>query len=136
MKKIVCLLLVSVLLFSLVPSASAAVIDPIEVQFKKIISTAITFRIDESIGIAYCYARCIAQNDVTIKITGTLQQYTNGSYVYVNSWTRSGKKMVILDEQWAVYRGYKYRFIATFSIYDSNGSFIESDSMSRIYDYT
>ena len=136
MKKIVCLLLVVVLVCSLTLPAAAAVIEPAEPCYKKIRSIAIGFDIDESTGIASCYARCIAWSNVTIKITGTLQQYSNGSWVYVTSWTKSGKDMVVLDEQWAVYRGYKYRFIATFSIYDSNGSFVESDSMSRIYDYT
>lgn len=136
MKKIVCLLLVVVLVCSLTLPAAAAVIEPVEPCYKKIRSIAIGFDIDESTGIANCYARCIAWSNVTIKITGTLQQYSNGSWVYVTSWTKSGKDMVVLDEQWAVYRGYKYRFIATFSIYDSNGSFVESDSMSRIYDYT
>ena len=136
MKKIVCFLLVTVLLSALIFPAAAAVIQPDEPCYKKIRQIAINFSIDESTGIANCCARCLAANDVTIKITGTLQQYSNVSWVYVNSWTKTGTKLVILDELWAVYSGYKYRFIATYSIYDSNGSFVESDSMSRIYDYT
>lgn len=85
--------------------------------------------------IANCYARCVAEKGVTIKIVGTLQQYTNGSWVYVTSWTETGATVVILDKTHPVASGYKYRFIARFYIYDSNGSFVESDILSRIYDY-
>ena len=136
MKKIVCLLLVTVLLCSAILPASAAVVDPIAPQYKRIVSLALRLSIDESTGIASCYARCLADSDVTIKIKGTLQQYSNGSWVYVNSWTKSGVRLVVLDEKWAVYSGYKYRFVATYSVYGSDGGFIESDTMSQIYDYT
>ena len=136
MKRIVTLLLLAALLCCLMAPASAAVIDPIEPYFQKIISTYVDFSINESTGIANCYARCIAQDGVTIKIVGTLQQYTNGSWVYVTSWSTTGTGVVVLDKQYAVYSGYKYRFIARFYIYDANGSFVESDMLSRIYDYT
>lgn len=135
MKRIISILLLCALLFGAVLPVSAAAIDPIAPQFKKIISTTISLEIDKKTGIAYCYADCIAESDVTIKIVGTLQQYTNGSWVYVTSWTESGKRSVTLDEQYAVASGYKYRFIARFYIYDSNGSFVESEMASRIYDY-
>lgn len=114
---------------------SAAVVDPVAPQFKKIISTSVSFYIDEKTSIAYCYADCIAESGVTIKIVGTLQQYANGSWVYVTSWTTTGVGTAVLDKQYKVASGYKYRFIARFYIYDSNGSFVESDMISRIYDY-
>lgn len=135
MKRLISILLLGVLLCGMVLPASAAVIDPVAPQYKKIISITTSFYVDEKTGIAYCYADCIAESDVTIKIVGTLQQYTNGSWVYVTSWTESGKRSVTLDEQYAVASGYKYRFIARFYIYDSNGSFVESEMASRIYDY-
>lgn len=135
MKRLISILLLGVLLCGMVLPASAAVIDPVAPQYKKIISITTSFYVDEKTGIAYCYADCIAESDVTIKIVGTLQQYTNGSWVYVTSWTESGKRTVTLDEQYAVASGYKYRFIAQFYIYDSNGSFVESEMASRIYDY-
>lgn len=135
MKRIISILLLCALLFGAVLPVSAAAIDPIAPQFKKIISTTISLEIDKKTGIASCYASCIAESDVTIKIIGTLQQYTNGSWTYVTSWTKTGTRTVTLDKQYTVDSGYKYRFIARFYIYDSNGSFVESDILSRIYDY-
>lgn len=135
MKKLISILLLGALLCGMILPASAAVIDPVAPQFKKIISTTVSFYVDEGTGIAHCYASCIAESDVTIKITGTLQQYTNGSWVYVTSWTTTDVGVAVLDKQYKVASGYKYRFIARFYIYDANGSFIESDMISRIYDY-
>lgn len=134
MKKIVAILLLGVLLCGMILPAAA--LDPVAPCYKKIISTHIDFTINETTGIARCYASCVAESGVTIKIDGTLQQYTGGSWVYVTSWSVSGTRSVALDKQYAVYRGYKYRFIARFYIYDANGSFVESDMLSRIYDYT
>lgn len=135
MKRIISLLLITTLLFALTTPASAAVIEPIEPCFSYIYSTAATFRIDESTGIAYCYARCSAENGVTIRINGALQQYTNGSWSPVTSWTTSGTTLVLLDKQRAVYSGYNYRFIARFYIFDSDGNILESDYIIRTYNY-
>ena len=55
--------------------------------------------------------------------------------MHVTSWTTTGVGTAVLDKQYAVSRGYKYRFIARFYIYDANGSFVESDMASCIYDY-
>lgn len=136
MKRFISILLVSALLVALAVSASAAVVDPVEPCFNYIRSDALTFRVDESTGIAYCYARCTASSGMTIKIVGTLQQYKNGGWSNVNSWTSIGTTFITLDKQWAVYNGYQYRFYARFYIYDSDGNFLESDFQVRTYDYT
>ena len=135
MKRLISILLLGVLLCGMALPASAAVIDPVAPQYKKIISITTSFYVDEKTGIAHCHADCTAESNVTIKIVGTLQQYSNKSWVYVTSWTETGVGTVDLNEQYAVASGYKYRFIARFYIYDSNGSFVESEMASRIYDY-
>lgn len=135
MKKLVVILLLGTLLCGMMLPASASGSDLIAPYYKKITSLHVDFTIDEQTGIANCYARCVAEKGATIKIVGTLQQYTNGSWVYVTSWTETGATVVILDKTHPVASGYKYRFIARFYIYDSNGSFVESDILSRIYDY-
>lgn len=134
MKRITALLLVVVLLCALVPSASAAVSEPDNPNFNYIRSTSVTFLVDEN-GIACCTARCIADRDVTIKIIGTLQQYKNGAWSTLATWSTSGSFVVTLDKQRAVYSGYKYRFTGKFYIYDSEGSLLESDSITRTYNY-
>lgn len=136
MKRFLCLLLVSSLLFLLAAPTSAAVVDPVEPCFNYIRSDAITFRIDESTGIAYCYARCSANGGVTIKIVGTLQQYINGGWSSISSWTSIGTSFITLDKARSVYSGYQYRFYARFYIYDSNGNFLESDFQAKTYDYS
>lgn len=60
--------------------------------------------------IACCYARCSANSGVTIEIVGTLQQYKNGAWSTLATWSTSGSFVVTLDKQRAVYSGYKYRF--------------------------
>lgn len=135
MKRIISVLLLGILLCGMILPASASGSDLIAPYFEKIISTRVVFSIDKKTGIANCYARCAAKNDVTIKIVGTLQRHTGGSWVHVTSWTTTGVGTAVLDKQYAVASGYKYRFTARFYIYDSNGSFVESDMASRIYDY-
>lgn len=135
MKKIISILLLGVLLCGMIPGASASEEDLIEPCFQKIISTYADLYIDKATSTAYCYASCVAEKTTTVKITGTLQQHTNGSWVHVTSWTTTGVGTAVLDKQYKVASGYKYRFIARFYIYDSNGSFVESDILSRIYDY-
>lgn len=137
MKRIVSLLLVSILLCAAIFPASAAVVEPVEPLFTYIKSATTTLTIDESTGIAYCYAKCYtARDDVTIKIVGLLQQYKAGSWVHVKSWTATGTKLVIMDEQWAVYSGYQYRFKALVYIHDAEGNYLESTSFVGTYDYT
>lgn len=134
MKRITALLLVVALLCALIPSASAAVSEPDNPNFNYIRSTGVTFLVDEN-GIACCYARCSANSGVTIEIVGTLQQYKNGAWSTLATWSTSGSRLVTLDKQRAVYSGYKYRFSRKFYIYDSEGSFLESDSITRTYNY-
>lgn len=136
MKRLFSLLLASILFCTAIFPASAAVSDPVEPCFDYIRSTAETFTIDETTGIAYCYARCYTgREDVTIKIIGTLQQYNSGTWNYINSWTQTGTLYAIMDRQWAVYSGYIYRFFVHVYIYDTEGNLLETDTLSRTYNY-
>lgn len=135
MKRITALILAIVLLGAAIIPASAAVVEPVKPYFTYIHSTSATFLIDESSGIASCFARCTASSSVTVRIVGALQQYKNGSWTPVTSWITNGSTLVMLDKQRAVYSGYHYRFIARFYIYDSNGNILESDSITRTYNY-
>lgn len=136
MKRIVCLLLVSILLCTAIIPASAAVIEPDEPCFNYIRSTSITLLIDESTGIASCYARCYSLNDtVTIKISGTLQQYKSGKWENMCGWVQFGTTVVIMDKQVTVSSGYQYRFVANYYIYDSEGNLLESSTATRTCNY-
>lgn len=126
MKRILSLFLVCTLLLSLALPVSAAVIDPVQPCFAYIRSTYVSVSVNQSMGIANCYADCSANSGVTIVISGTLQQNKNNEWEDVKSWVRTGSGFVSLDKQWAVYSGYQYRLYVTYKIYNSAGILLES----------
>lgn len=137
MKKLLSIFLAVILLFSCVQPVRAAVVEPDAPCFSYISSVSASLTINESTGVARCYARCsTSKSNVTITIIGTLQQYRSEKWNYVASWSKSGSPTVILDEQCTVSRGYQYRFVVYFYIYDTNGNLLESTSLIRVYDYT
>ncbi len=137
MKRIVCLLLVGILLCASVVPVSATEDTTISPRFTYISSTATGFRIDTEPGVAVCYAKCETYSEsVTIKIVGSLQQYKSSQWTQIASWTVSGTGgLVILDRLKAVSKGYNYRFVATYYIYNSTGTLLESSSATRYYSY-
>lgn len=135
MKRILTLLLVILLVLSGISSASAATADPVQPRFVYINSTAVDLVINENTGIANCYARCTANTGMTVKIIGTLQQYKNGRWNDVKSWTLICTQVASMDKQWAVYSGYQYRFYVAFEIYNSLGTLLETHTSSKSYYY-
>lgn len=136
MKRLVCLLLVSVLLCAGVLPASAANKETVSPCFTYIYSTQTTFSIDETTGIAHCYAKCMAASGVTIKIVGTLQRSTTSGWEDVCSWTVKGSSYVDLNKTKVVPRGYNYRFVANYYIIHTLATAVlESDTETRYYNY-
>lgn len=136
MKRIVCLLLVGVLLCASIVPVSATEDTTVSPRFTYISSTATGFRIDTDPGIAVCYAKCETYSDsVTVKIIGSLQQYKSSAWTQIYSWTVTGTRVVILDRLRAVSKGYNYRFVATYYIYNSAGAVVESSTTTRYYSY-
>lgn len=135
MKRILTLLLVSALLFALAAPASAATVEPAQPYFNYIRIASIDFSIDESTGIAYCFADCSANTGVSIVINGTLQQYEEGDWTGVKSWVNVGSGYVAMDKQRAVYSGEHYRFYVTYKIYNTAGTLLESHTASKSYYY-
>ena len=133
MKRILTLLLISALLLSLATPVSAATVAPVQPRFAYINATTVGLEIDTDTGIAGCYAECTADVGVTVKIVGTLQQYKNGGWNDVKSWTNICTQIARIDKQWAVYSGYQYRFYVTFEIYNSLGTLLETHNSSRTY---
>lgn len=127
MKRIICLLLVFVLSCASILPVSAAEDPGIAPCFTYIHSTATSLTIDARTRIANCYAKCQTYSDnLTIKIVGTLQQY-DSKWTNVYSWTVTGSGgIVILDRLRAVPKGYNYRLVANYYIYNSAGTFLES----------
>ena len=136
MKRIVCLLLVGIILCASIAPVSATEDTTISPRFTYISSTATGFRIDTEPGIAVCYAKCETYSESeTIKIVGSLQQYKSSKWTQIYSWTVTGTGVAILDRLRAVSKGYNYRFVATYYIYNSAGTLLESSSTTRYYNY-
>ena len=92
--------------------------------------------INENTGIASCEASCYATNNYTVKIQCRLQQYTGSAWTTLKNWTASGTTYASLNKVWAVNSGYKYRVYATFRIYDSNGTLVETATNTDTYNYS
>ena len=136
MKRVLSLLLMCALLLALAAPVSATEELSVQPRFAYIHTTYLDFSINESTGVATCYANCTAASGVTIKIEGYLQQKINGGWIHVKNWTVTGSNVAVLNKQWGVYSGYQYRFYARFYIYDANGAFLESNFAAKVYDYT
>ncbi len=74
-------------------------------------------------------------NSNQVKITGYLQQFNDGSWKTVKSWsnTSSGND-VVLKKEWTVASGYTYRYVSYGFVY-VGGSMVEStrNESSKIY---
>lgn len=132
MKKqtLVQLLSVAVVICLLVVVTSAATPngEMIQPRLSKLTSLNATLDIDAS-GRATCYssARDSDRTD-SVSLYMELQRSSNGSsWTTVKSWSTTGSSFVSLTQSWYVNTsGYSYRVVATASVYNSAGTFVES----------
>ena len=66
-----------------------------------------------------------SSSDYSVNLTVELQQWKNSSWSTIKSWTTSGKGYVMIDENWYVVMGNKYRIHAAATVYDQNGKVLE-----------
>lgn len=136
MKKIFVILLATILLFSMVIPAYAALPDPpISPQYKYINSYSVVLDINKSSGIASCSATCYALDVDKVEIVYKLQRYTGSSWTTINTWTASGTSYASLSKSATVSSGYTYRGKATYRVYDSAGNLLETGSATKTYSY-
>ncbi len=92
------------------------------------------FEISDS-GKASVSSYLSVDNSNQVKITGYLQQFKDGSWMTVKSWsnTSSGND-VVLKKDWTVASGYTYRYVSYGYVY-VDGSVVEStrNESSKIY---
>lgn len=81
-------------------------------------------------GLATCSGTIVLGNSHPSTITVNLQQYVQGSWVTIESssksFTGNGTKKQL--DQWYVYSGHSYRNLVEVEIFDSNGNCIEYES--------
>lgn len=136
MKKIFVILLATILLFSMVIPAYAALPDPpISPQYNYIDSYSVVLNIDKNSGTASCSANCYAPNAKKVEIEYKLQRYMNSYWTTVTTWTASGTSYASLSKSATVSSGYTYRGKATYRIYDLSGNLLETGSTYKTYSY-
>ena len=87
--------------------------------------------IDEITGVATCSGTMLSSKYYPVKIVVNLQQYANGFWNTIRTWSSTGNRAVSCSGSYAVYSGYTYRTFVTAYIYDADGNFIESGTKSR-----
>lgn len=117
-------------------SANAAEFEKeiISPKFTYIRSFYNDFEISDS-GIASVSSYLDVSNSDEIKITGFLQQFKDGSWKTVNSWSNTSTgNDVVLKKDWTVESGYTYRYRSYGYVY-VDGSVVEStmDESSEIW---
>ena len=129
--RLLSIMLVISLLFTLFPYASATDVSP---RYVKIQSFFFDFSID-SLGTAECKGSIEVRDTSLVKISLKLQRYQNGSWVTVETWSKTGAGIASLYKTKTVAHGYTYRLVVTGYAYDANNVLIETDEGIRSSHY-
>ena len=136
MKKIFVILLATILLFSMVIPAYAALPDPpASPQYSYIETYDSGLSINQTTGIATCSASCFVYGNNTIKIEYVLQRYMGSYWGTVKTWTSSGTSYASLSKSRTVDSGYTYCGDITFRVYNSAGRLLETGNVTETYSY-
>ena len=132
MKKIVSMLVLSILLVScLTPCVFAVYEQPfieqeeIEPRYEIISVITASLNISDS-GRADCYSAVKVPTGYKVELLAELQQNNGGRWETIRDWEASGSNRVSVSGPWYVMPGYSYRLKVTVTAYDSNGNFIEA----------
>lgn len=135
MKRAITAFLVLVLMLSLSMRSMAAQVeeDTVSPQYTYISSNSVSLVINENTGIATCSAYCYTVGTYTVEVECRLQRYTGSMWTTIQTWSASGAGHASLTKNWAVYSGCTYRAYAIYSVRDSAGNLLESDTGSKTY---
>lgn len=130
MKKTFCLILVICLCIVSTPFANASDYSETSIspRFAYITNSGVGLDIDTSLGIATCDADCYANGGYTVEVKCELQKYMGTYWVTLKSWTARATSMACVQGSWAVYSGYTYCSYATYKIYSTSGTLLETDT--------
>lgn len=85
--------------------------------------------IEESTGTAYCSSYCCTDEGYAVQVVYKLQQYTGTRWATLKTWYASGTQCAGLSGEWPVMSGYTYRAYVTFSVRNSAGNLLDSDTI-------
>lgn len=135
MKRVCCALLALFMVTSLAAPVFADESETVAPRLATIATNTVTISIDNATGIASCDALCYAKADYTVKVVCKLQRWTGSTWTTLKTWTNTDNYIAYVSEKWAVYSGYTYRVYATFYVYDSSGTLLETVSNSNSQTY-
>lgn len=79
----------------------------------------------KSTGVLKCMGATDVQGGYTAYVSVALQQ-KGSSWTSIKTWSHKGGITAVVDENYAVAKGYSYRLKLTHKAYDSNGNLIET----------
>ena len=138
MRRFLSVVLVAVLVMLFASPCFAATTDEnvIMPRFTYFKVLTASFIIDEETGISSSNASSYSVAGYTNKVVCKLQRERTNGWLTLKTWTSTGTGYADIDQDWAVYSGYNYRIVVTFSVLDSDGTVLETLTKARYYDYT
>lgn len=135
MKRVFTTFMVLVMLLSLSMHGIAAQVEDniVSPKYTYIQKNTVNLSINENTGIATCKANCYTLGTYTVEVECRLQRLTGSMWTTIQTWSASGTSYAGVNKNWAVYSGYTYRAYALYSVRDSAGNLLESDTGSYIY---
>lgn len=126
MRKIAALCLAMLMIMAVAVPTMASTVMPRYTYVDSIMSriTANTFW-----GIVTCEGELIAKDNRPVKITVKLQQYNNGTWTTIKSWSATDNFSVYLSKSYAVARDYRYRAMVEGFVYDEDNYVVEMTSI-------
>ena len=126
MKRILSLTLAVVLLFALVIPVGAAEVDSgISPRFTYISKVSTNLSIS-NLGVATCTGSSFATGVSSVKLICRLQQYKNGTWTTIRTWSDTGTNAATVAKSVAVYSGYTYRTYTSCYVYNAAGTLLET----------
>jgi hypothetical protein len=132
MRKRVIAVIVSLLILFMIPMQLVASEinkdSPIGPMWTSIVDFANTFSISSS-GEAIVNSQLHANSNINrVVLTTSIQQYKNGSWTTIKSWSSTSySSSGLIDQNWNLVSGYNYRLVSSGSVYE-NGTLIETTS--------
>lgn len=135
MKRVISLIIAIVTLCVLLVPASAAVRDPVELQYEHTRYVYAVLSINNTTGLATCGGDVCAKDFNPVEVVVQLQQLKDGVWRTLQTWTNTGTRYTEQTGIYYVMKGYVYRTKVTSFVYDDTGRIIESASCTdqRVY---
>ena len=135
MKKLLVVIALLCIISTVVPPVSAATSEPAQPLFVYINSVTAGLTINDTWGIANCSGSMVSCSATPVKVTVRLQQYKDGSWLTLKTWTGTGTTSCAASGQYAISSGYTYRVSVTGYVLNSEGVILESGNAKKTVSY-